>query len=347
MTRIYLIRHAAAEGNLYRVAHGQYNSTITSRGYRQLAWLRKRFEGVELDAVYGSDLLRAQTTASALYVPRDLPFRPMPLLREIRMGAWEQLSWGEIARQDAEMYHNFNHRPDLFVVEGAETCAEVRDRMLTAVRCIASEYPDGTVAATSHGVALRILLGTLEGLSLAEIGETPYGDNTAVSLLEVEGDEIRLVYRDDASHVPAGAKVHRRGISADSDGKYTVVATQPGLWYRVLWETIETIELEAMLGEERVGRLALCMENGVFRITEYTILPGRRGQHFSVQLLGQAVKYARKHDFDEITAACGEDMVPYFEKHGFAVIGKRGAETEMVMDIRRVIRPIPMPECGE
>ena len=29
MTTIYLIRHAEAEGNRYRRAHGWYNSTIT------------------------------------------------------------------------------------------------------------------------------------------------------------------------------------------------------------------------------------------------------------------------------------------------------------------------------
>ena len=341
MTKIYLIRHAAAEGNLYRVAHGQYNSTITSRGYGQLSWLQKRFEGVHLDAVYGSDLLRAQTTASALYVPRNMEFRPMPLLREICMGAWEQLSWGEIARQDPEMYYNFNNRPDLFVAEGAERFEDVRDRMLAAVRLMAEEYPDGTVAATSHGAALRVLLGTLEGLTLAQIGDTAYGDNTAVSLLEVEGDEIRLIYRDDASHVPAGAKVHRHGASTGADGKYTVVATQPGLWYRTLWESDDFIELEAMLGEERAGRVALCIENGVFRITEYTIYPGRRGQRYSVQLLGQAVKYARKHEHDAIVVACEESVAPYFEKYGFTVTGKNGTETELTLDISRVIRPIP------
>lgn len=43
MTTIYLIRHAEAEGNLYRRAHGWYNSTITDRGYRQIAALTKRF----------------------------------------------------------------------------------------------------------------------------------------------------------------------------------------------------------------------------------------------------------------------------------------------------------------
>lgn len=341
MTKIYLIRHAAAEGNLYRVAHGQYNSTITSRGYHQLSHLRKRFEDVPLDAIYGSDLLRAQTTASALYVPRGMEYRPMPLLREICMGAWEQLSWGEIARQDARMYHNFNNRPDLFSVEGAESFETVRERMLEAVRLIAAAHPGGTVAAVSHGAAMRTLLGALQGLSLAEIGDTPYGDNTAVSLLEVEGDAIRLIYRDDASHIPTAAKVHRHGADIGSDGKYTVVATQPGLWYRSLWESDDFIELEGMLGEERVGRIALCIEEGQFRITEYTILPGRRGQHYSVQLLGQAVKYARKHGHDRIFVACEADFVPYFEKYGFAAEASADGRTTLALDISRVIRSIP------
>ena len=341
MTKIYLIRHAAAEGNLYRVAHGQYNSTITHRGYSQLTHLRRRFKDIALDAVYGSDLLRAQTTAAALYVPRNMEYRPLPMLREVCMGVWEQLSWGEIARRTPEMYHNFNHHPDLFELEGAERFEDVRDRMLAAVRRMAAEHPGGTVAAVSHGAALRTLLGTLEGLSLAELGDTPYGDNTAVSLLEVEGDEIRLVFRDDASHVPSVSKIHRHRVSAAGDGKYTVVATQPGFWYRVLWEDDEKIELEAMLGEERAGCVALTIENDVFYITEYTIYPGRRGQNYSVQLLGQAVKYARKHEHDKIVVLSPWETVDYFKKYGFTVTGHKGGDTELTLDISRVIREIP------
>ena len=36
MTSIYLIRHAEAEGNLYRIAQGQKNSNLTDRGWRQV-----------------------------------------------------------------------------------------------------------------------------------------------------------------------------------------------------------------------------------------------------------------------------------------------------------------------
>ena len=67
MTTIYLIRHAEAEGNRYRRAHGWYNSTITDRGYHQIAALAKRFADTKFDAVYSSDRFRTMITALAIY----------------------------------------------------------------------------------------------------------------------------------------------------------------------------------------------------------------------------------------------------------------------------------------
>ena len=43
MTKLYLIRHAEAEGNVFRRMHGQYNSSITPNGMRQIEALQKRF----------------------------------------------------------------------------------------------------------------------------------------------------------------------------------------------------------------------------------------------------------------------------------------------------------------
>ena len=40
MTTIYLIRHAEAEGNLYRRIHGWYDALITDNGFAQIAAFR-------------------------------------------------------------------------------------------------------------------------------------------------------------------------------------------------------------------------------------------------------------------------------------------------------------------
>ena len=42
MTTIYLIRHAEAEGNLYRRIHGRYNALVTETGFKQIACLEAR-----------------------------------------------------------------------------------------------------------------------------------------------------------------------------------------------------------------------------------------------------------------------------------------------------------------
>ena len=336
MTKIYLIRHAEAEGNLFRVAHGQYNSTITPRGYRQLGYLRKRFEDIHLDAVYGSDLLRAHTTASALYVPKNLPFRPMPLLREIKLGIWEQMSWGEIDRQDHQMYTDFNQKPHLWQVEGAESFAVVRDRMLAAIRQIAAENPGKTVAATSHGAALRTLLGTLQGMTLEELGKTGHADNTAVSLIEVEGDEIRVIFRDDNSHTPPEFSTFRRQSWHKGDA-----ATDTGLWFRWVSDSDSGAVVDGMLERDAVGRIAFRKEKTCLRITDFAVIPTLRSQRYGAQLLGQAVQYARRKGLEDIVLTCPEELAGYFAQYGFVRTGCSTVGIEMKMDLRLVIREIP------
>ena len=81
MTTVYLIRHAEAEGNLYRIAQGQHDSNLTDRGWRQVEALARRFADIHIDAVYASDLYRTRATASAIYRPKGLPLRVTPGLR--------------------------------------------------------------------------------------------------------------------------------------------------------------------------------------------------------------------------------------------------------------------------
>ena len=184
MTKIYLIRHAEAEGNLYRIAHGQEEGLITDyRGPRQMQALARRFRDIPVDAVYASDLIRTQTTAQAVYVPKGLPLHLEPAFREVHMGVWEGLTWRQIETRWPLQMMEFNHQLDRWQVEGCETAQTVLDRYLPALRRVAREHDGQTVAVFSHGAAMRIVLGTLQGLPLAEIGQSPHGDNTAVSLI--------------------------------------------------------------------------------------------------------------------------------------------------------------------
>ncbi len=202
MTRIYLVRHAQAEGNLYRRAHGRYDSLVTPQGYAQIEALKARFADIPVDVVYSSPRYRARTTAAAIYIPKNIPLHVLDELHEVKCGPWEDRTWGDIRYTDPEQLDNFNFHIEKWSVPGTETAEQVRDRMMGALDTIVRECPNMTVAAVSHGMACRILLGTLKGMSIAEISENfPHGDNTAVSLIEYENGHYRVVFANDASHL--------------------------------------------------------------------------------------------------------------------------------------------------
>lgn len=344
MTRIYIIRHAQAEGNLYRISQGQSNSGITERGRQQIEALRKRFEGIRIDAVYSSDLYRTCATAGAIYLPRKLPLHKRKDLREIYVGDWEGKTWGEIAREYPEKMSDFSAHLDRWHVDGAETPEQVRDRVVSAIEEIAAENDGKTVAVFSHGCAIRILLGTLQGLSIARLGEIPCGDNTAVSLIEAENGRLHVVFRDDNSHLALGAQ--DGGICRDAG------ALKPGLYFEPIRLPEQRSWLEARVSEiaslspcglkhaveeagdrrtliafreeEPVGVIQLDeareAESGRGWISLYFLVPEFRGRDCGVQLLGQAVQIYRASGRNEVCVALGKENVrakQFFTQYGF------------------------------
>ena len=329
MTRIYLIRHAEAEGNLYRVAHGHYDSLITDRGYEQIKALEKRFADIHIDAVYSSDLFRTRTTAKAIYVPKGLPLHTDADLREVNLGVWEDRPWQELTMESPEQMYFFNRRLEQWQIDGCETAAQVLDRFLAALHRISRENDGKTVAVFSHGAAMRIVLGTLQGLRPDQLGDTPHSDNTAVSLLEADGDTIRVIYRDDNQHlVDAGLSTFARQ-SWWKDKR----AVESGIYYAPSTEALRQ-ELTAQgAAVPTEGHLIIVMHDGhavgfVQLLPEkdpaagwigcYWLSPAHRGRRWGIAPLGQAVKYYRARGIDRLRMDCPDgDVRRFFEKFGF------------------------------
>ena len=332
MTTIYLIRHAEAEGNLYRIAQGQANSIITDRGWRQIQALERRFAGIPVDAVYASDLYRTCATASAIYRPRGLPLHRRRDLREICVGVWEEKTWGEIAREDPEQLRNFNSALHLWRVEGAETPQAVQDRLLAAVGDIAAACEGKTAAVFSHGCAIRLLLAALQGIPLEELGRTPTGGNTAVSLLRAENGRLEVVWRDDVSHLTDPAFTRGDTVKKRANG------LEPGLYFRPLepeqadfpaaWagRAPERLDgaLVGYLGETPVGAVAFddCREadRGRGWISLLAVAEPWRQRGYGVQLIGQAVLHyrPRKRDHLRLPPPETEAAAGFYREFGFA-----------------------------
>ena len=145
MTKIYLIRHAEAEGNLYRRIQGRWDGSITPLGLQQIDALAQRFRREHIDALYCSDLSRARATAEAITRYHDIPAVVTPRLTEICMGVWEGRAWGDIEHDFPEQMRYFNTDPDRWSVPGCEPIRDVQKRMkraaVSALR-ISSAMPD-------------------------------------------------------------------------------------------------------------------------------------------------------------------------------------------------------------
>lgn len=201
MTRIYLIRHGEAEGNLYRRAQGHWDGRLTDLGRKQLDALEERFRDIRLDEVWSSDLSRARETAQALLRHRDLTLNVTPRLREICMGVWEGQPWGELEHRWPEQLRAFNTDPARWSVPGSEDFYAAQVRITAAVTEIAARNDGRTVAVVSHGMILKIFLMGLLGVRSGDPNTMMHGDNTSVSLLEYENGAFRVVFYNDNSHL--------------------------------------------------------------------------------------------------------------------------------------------------
>lgn len=295
MTTIYLIRHAEAEGNVFRRLHGQYNSNITPNGLRQIAALAERFRDIPVDAVYSSDLIRTQTTATAICRPKGLPLRTDPRFREMCCGVWEDYPFGQFDHLDHESCETFYRTPRLWRAEGSEPFEVYTGRFLAALNEVVRENEGKTIAIFSHGMVLRGVLQTLF-FPDTESG-IGHSENTAVTRLRWADGTFSLEELMDASHLPyeittvGKQRWWRNDKTRDFNMWYRPAeasdapllsalgfAPQPG----------QHVEI-AMLGRAPAGALAteLCGTTG--RLAFFGLLEAQRGIGLSAQLLGEAI----------------------------------------------------------
>ena len=354
MTTIYLIRHAEAEGNLYRRVHGWYNSLITENGYRQITALEERFRDIHIDGVWSSDLFRTRTTARAVYRPKNLPLHTHPGLREMNLGEWEDWSFGDVRRGNPESMDLFNRTDPAWEVEKGETFFQLGDRIYDTVRRLVERHPNQAVAIFSHGMAIRQFLGRVKNLPPEEWHAMPHGDNTAVSCLTFDGERFAIQYEMDNSHLPENISTLARQAWWRKDKKAAadvnlwsdipfihhcwdrelylklrreacpgvedsiLLAEAEDLWDRSMWN------LHIFHAGERPMGVILYDDRYKTKKAGYikflSILPEDRGRGLGVQLIGQAVSLWRNSGRDRLRLHCPPDNERarrFFERYGF------------------------------
>jgi probable phosphoglycerate mutase len=200
MTELILIRHGQTELNRGPFFQGQIDVPLNGTGLAQAARLADRLAAERLDAIACSDLLRTRQTAEP--ASRRLALAPAleAALREQHFGAFEGLSFDEVAERHHDAFLAWQrHRAD-YAVPGGESVERFHARSIGALRAIAAAHAGRRIAVVTHGGVLDMVWRTAGGLSLAGPRTCPI-PNTGINRVAVEGDGFRILAWGDDAHV--------------------------------------------------------------------------------------------------------------------------------------------------
>ena len=121
MTELLFIRHGETDWNLQQRFQGQIDVPLNATGLAQAARLGQRLAAEAHDALFSSDLVRAQQTAAPLAAAWDLQTTLVPGLREQSFGVLEGLDVPTIKQRHADLWQRWlEHRGD-FALPGGES----------------------------------------------------------------------------------------------------------------------------------------------------------------------------------------------------------------------------------
>ena len=353
MTEIYLIRHAQAEGNRFRIMQGHWDGGVTEDGRQQIKALEERLRELKFDAVYASDLYRTCLTAGAVYKPRGLRLHTDPKLREINIGPWEQKFFGNLLHDEPDLARRFVEDPETWALPGAESFQQVTERACAALESIARRHEGQRVAVVSHGVTIRCLLCRITGISLRDRAAMPIVRNTAVTVLRWDGERFSLALFNDDSHLGAmprhswsGSVTLRHEALIPRRDREEYCACYRDAWLAAhgdlrgfapepYWQAAcahlrqnSQSVLRLLDGETPVGLVDLdprrSAGEGCGWLSLLYLRPEYRGKGFGIQALGRAVvafRQAGRQGLRLVVAEENETARAFYEREGFRQIG--------------------------
>lgn len=368
VTRIFIVRHAEAEGNIFRRAHGWYNAPLTENGLKQVENLQKRLAGEHIDVIYSSDLRRTMQTAGAPSSACGLEIIPEPGLRELAMGDWENLSWGDCHHIDPVLTDKFADNPD-WRAPNSESVREMYERTGEALHRILARHEGQTVCLVSHSVAIRALMARMIYGGLESFGGVKMVGNASLSLIEYENGAFTPIFLGSNEHNAQNPLFLSKPMPG-SEGR-------PQLWFRnvepseidlaaSLWkEAWKSVHRSGFGFDEAAARETLAMyrsrredairfayhgdelagvtvfdhepnERDVLHIVLFMLREKFRGHGLALQLFGECVTCARlagKSTLRLRVAKKNRKAREFYLRNGFYEVFDEGQDVLMKRDV--------------
>ena len=164
VTTLLLARHGETDWNRDHLWQGHTGPPLNETGRRQAAELAAQVK--DIDLVYSSDTERAFETAVIVAGRHGLQVETDPRLREVNFGLWEGLTRAEINERFSGGFSRWlsgeSSTPD-----GGEADEVMAERVLAALRDIASRHDDSRVLVVTSGGPIRAVEAHLRGIDQA------------------------------------------------------------------------------------------------------------------------------------------------------------------------------------
>ena len=187
MTTLYIIRHGESQGNLEDRFIGFSDWGLTDRGYEQARRLGEYMKGVDINAVYSSDLIRARVTAETVAKRFGLSVQLEPAFRELSFGDWEGLTYEQIVASWPDAMENFLAHPDILNIPNGESFPEVQQRAMSRLQELLREHEGQTIMIAAHGAVLRTMLTAALHMPLQYLWSIRQF-NTAVNIVRYDAE---------------------------------------------------------------------------------------------------------------------------------------------------------------
>jgi broad specificity phosphatase PhoE len=165
--QVLLLRHGATDWNLQGRCQGATDLDLNDAGIRQAEAIAARLSNEKLDAIYSSNLKRAQQTARLVSRPHRLSITIEEDVRELDHGALEGLTFNDIKRNFPDFIQKWRTEPAEIQVPGGERLVDVAQRAWRGLhRVLQRHKADDTVVVVSHNFPILGIVCRITGTHL-------------------------------------------------------------------------------------------------------------------------------------------------------------------------------------
>ena len=199
---ILLIRHgetqAAKRGETFPMVDGQGDPSLRAEGEAQARAVGERLKHEAIDAIYVTTMQRTHQTAAPLAAHLGITPIVEADLREVFLGDWDGGEYRFRAAANDPAFLRARDTHEWGEIPGAETTAQLHERVLRGLQRIAAAHPDQLVAVVVHGGVV--------GAALAQVAcARPFAfngaNNGSISRVVIHGEHMILRGFNDVAHL--------------------------------------------------------------------------------------------------------------------------------------------------